>query len=63
MPINTRDHAAWLSHWADQLVAAITSAVAHPPVGEDFRLQWAVHCARIAHSRAVKARPSLKKFV
>jgi hypothetical protein len=60
-PINPRDHRAWLAYWSERLLAGIADAVAHPGAsGEDFRLQWVVHCARIAHGRALKVRPRLK---
>ncbi len=63
LPRNAKDHKAWLNYWTEQLVAAIAAAVAQPGfVHEDFRLNYAVHCARIAHSRACKVRPSLKKL-
>lgn len=62
LPRNTKDHKAWLAYWGEQLVNAIAVAVAQPDfVHEDFRMQYAVHCARIAHSRAVKVRRSLKE--
>ena len=60
-PTDTRDHKAWLAYWGEQAVAAIADAVAHPEfVYEDFKMQYAVHCARIVHSRAIKVRRSLK---
>lgn len=60
--MNSSDHKAWLAYWSEQLVRAIADAVAHPtPTGEDFRLNYAVHCARIACSRAMKVRPRLKE--
>lgn len=61
---NPRDHRAWLAHWSASLVKAIADAIANPPAvgqAEDFRLQWAVHCARLAHRRAIKAHPRLKQ--
>lgn len=61
-PNNPRDHKAWLAYWRDQLVNAIADAVQHPDFNtEDFRLNYAVHCARIAHGRALKAHPKLKE--
>ena len=60
-PSDSRDHRGWLEYWGEQAVAAIADAVAHPEfVYEDFKMQYAVHCARIAHSRAIKVRRSLK---
>ena len=58
-PTDPRDHAGWLAHWSDQLVRTIRDAVAHPEC--EFRLAYAVNCARIAHSRACKAYPRLKE--
>lgn len=59
--MNSSDHKAWLAYWSEQLVRAIADAVAHPATGtEDFRLNYAVHCARIACSRAMKVRRNLK---
>jgi hypothetical protein len=61
VPTHPRDHKAWLAYWAEQLERAIADAVAHPdPVGEDFRMNYVVHCARIAYGRATKVRPSLR---
>jgi hypothetical protein len=57
-PKNTRDHKGWLAYWGEQLVAAIADAASHPPDG--FRENYAVNCARIAHGRALKAKPSLR---
>lgn len=55
------DHRAWLAHWSEQLGGAIRDAIDHPsPSGEDFRLNYAIHCARIACGRAMKVKPGLK---
>lgn len=62
--MDPKNHKAWLEHWSTQLVRAVADAIVNPPTAdqhEDFRLQWAVHCARLAHSRALKAHPRLKK--
>lgn len=62
VPVRPRDHKAWLAYWAEQLGQAIAEAVAHPePAGEDFRLNYAVHCARIACGRAFKVQPRLQE--
>jgi hypothetical protein len=62
LPTDARDHKAWLEHWGKQLVAAIRDAQAHPEheSHDDFRLRYAISCARIAHGRAMKVKPSLK---
>ncbi len=57
VPTNTRDHAAWLAYWGEQLTRAIADAIAN---GGDFRIAYAVNCARIAHGRALKVKPRLK---
>ncbi len=60
-PLDGRDHKAWLEYWGTQLVGAIANAVA--PAEEstaDYRLNYAVNCAKIAHRRALKVKPALK---
>lgn len=61
-PSNQRDHLAWLHYWADQLARALNDATTDQnPVTAAFSLNYAVNCARIAHGRAMKAKPGLRK--
>lgn len=62
VPTRPRDHVGWLAYWAEQLGRALAEAVAHPcETGEDFRLNYAIHCARIVHGRALKVQPRLRE--
>lgn len=60
--MDPKDHKAWLAHWSASLLRAIADCTENPPTSEDdFRWRWMVNCARLAHSRAVKAYPRLKQ--
>lgn len=61
--MDPKDHKVWVEFWGNKLVRAIADAIANPPADgqEDFRLRWVINCARLTHSRAVKAHPRLKR--
>lgn len=62
-PPQRNNHRAWLAYWADELVRAIARAVANPAPTTvwDHDMLQVIRCARSAHGRAIRVRPSLRE--